>query len=61
MKREVRIEPMPDNPVRDEIGLGHRTGLYQVEIWDGNEWITAKDNLPYDEAKQLQFELLNPQ
>jgi hypothetical protein len=64
-KYDVRIEPMPDNPVREEYGLGRRSGLYRLEIWvrvSANSFdfkSIAKENLTFEEAQTGQFELLN--
>jgi hypothetical protein len=63
---EVHIEPMEDNPVDEERGLGRNTGLYRLEIWERDP-ITlefrfkqhADRDLTYDEAKIRQAQRLN--
>jgi hypothetical protein len=59
-KIEYRIEPMPDNPVIDDLAVfGRTTGLFQlIRITDSGEVVVKKD-APYEELKQLEFTLLN--
>ena len=66
-KYDVRLEPMADNPVIEERGLGRKSGLFRLELWE--RVITSPKNfefvrvliesLSYEDAQQQQFELLN--
>jgi hypothetical protein len=64
---DVRIEPMPDNPVREERGLGRRSGLYLLELWERDTKYpeqfsfvrTLEEGLPFSEAQQKRAESLN--
>jgi hypothetical protein len=64
---DVKIEPMPDNPVNEETGLGRRGGLYMLELWerevtspnDFNFVRILKEDLLYDEAQKMKIEMVN--
>jgi len=64
-KYDVRIEPMPDNPV--ERGLGKRSGLYRLELWERdirspthfNFVRILEEDLSFNEAQKKHIELLN--
>lgn len=62
---DVKIEPMPDNPVIEEPGLGRRSGFYQLEIWERNFAgnfqfkLVAKESLTFEEAQTAGAEMLN--
>jgi hypothetical protein len=66
-KYDVKMEPMPDNPVKEQSGLGHQTGFYLLELWERD--VTSpghfifvrilEENLPFNEAQKKHIELLN--
>jgi hypothetical protein len=64
-KYDVRIEPMPDNPVREERGLGRRSGFYRLEIWERDSTgnfqfkLVAKENFTFEEAQTVKAEMIN--
>jgi hypothetical protein len=64
---DVRIEPMPDNPVREERRLGQQSGLYRLELWEriitspnSFEFVRfLEEDLLFPEAQKKQVELVN--